>query len=52
LTLEVLQKTIGVGKEMKIAFPGTCGKDGQSAPVSGGGPYLAVRDIVVGGRGG
>ncbi|MGQ9515114.1 MAG: TldD/PmbA family protein [Thermoproteota archaeon] len=51
MTLEVLEKTIGVGKKMELAFPGACGKGGQSVSVDGGGPNLAVKDIVVGGRG-
>jgi len=51
MTLEVLEKTIGVGEEMELAFPGTCGKGGQWVPVNSGGPNLAVRDIVIGGRG-
>jgi len=50
LTLEVLSNIIGIGKDTKMAFPGTCGKAGQSAPVSGGGPHLAVANVVVGGR--
>jgi len=50
LTLEVLSNIIGTGKEVKMAFPGTCGKAGQSAPVTGGGPHLAVAHVVVGGR--
>jgi len=50
LTLDVLNNVIGVGKDLKHAFPGTCGKDGQWVPVSGGGPHLAVKDVVVGGR--
>ncbi len=50
LTLDVLKNVIGVGRDLKLAFPGTCGKNGQWVPVSGGGPHLAVKDIVVGGR--
>jgi len=50
LTLEVLSNIIGIGKDVKMAFPGTCGKAGQSAPVSGGGPHLAAANVVVGGR--
>jgi TldD protein len=52
MTLEVLEKTMGVGERMELAFPGTCGKGGQWVPVNGGGPNLAVRDVVIGGRGG
>jgi TldD protein len=50
LTLDVLENVLGVGNDLKLAFPGTCGKDGQWIPVSGGGPHLAVKDVVVGGR--
>ncbi|MFB0544011.1 MAG: TldD/PmbA family protein, partial [Candidatus Bathyarchaeia archaeon] len=50
LTLEVLANVIGIGKGVEMAFPGTCGKGGQSAPISGGGPHLAVAKVVVGGR--
>jgi len=50
LTLDVLKNVMGVGKDLKHAFPGTCGKAGQWVPVSGGGPHLAVKDVVVGGR--
>jgi len=52
MTLEVLEKTMGVGERIDLAFPGTCGKGGQWVPVNGGGPNLAVRDVVIGGRGG
>lgn len=50
LTLDVLKNVVGVGNDLKLAFPGTCGKDGQWVPVSGGGPHIAVKEIVVGGR--
>jgi TldD protein len=49
LTLEVLSNVLGIGKDLEMAFPGTCGK-GQSAPVTGGGPFLAVKKVVVGGN--
>lgn len=50
LTLDVLKNVVGVGNDLKLAFPGTCGKDGQWVPVSGGGPHIAVKEVVVGGR--
>lgn len=50
LTLDVLKNVIGVGSDLKHAFSGNCGKNGQWVPVSGGGPHLAVKDMVVGGR--
>jgi len=50
MIMEVLTNTIGVGKDQSPAFNGSCGKSGQWVPVTGGGPSLAVRDLVVGGR--
>ena len=54
LTLEVLQNTIGVGNDLGFKFPGICGKPSstgtQLLPVTGGGPHLAVRNVVVGGQ--
>jgi TldD protein len=50
MIMEVLTNTIGVGKDKSQAFNGTCGKGGQWVPVSAGGPSLAVKDLVVGGR--
>ncbi len=53
-TLEVLANTIALGNDLEYAFGGTCGKTGavgrQGMPVSSGGPHLAVRDIIVGGK--
>jgi TldD protein len=50
LCLEVLQRTIAVGKELKFDFPGSCGKYSQWIPVHAGGPPIAVKQIVVGGQ--
>ncbi len=55
MTLDVLKNTIGVGNDLDLeAFPGTCGKPSltgaQMVPVSAGGPHIAAKDIVVGGR--
>jgi TldD protein len=50
MIMEVLTNTIGVGDDQSPAFNGTCGKGGQWIPVTGGGPSLAVKDLVVGGR--
>ncbi|MHA1910830.1 MAG: TldD/PmbA family protein [Candidatus Kariarchaeaceae archaeon] len=51
MIMEVLENTIGVGKGIKYdAFNGTCGKGGQWVPVTAGGPSLAVKDVVLGGR--
>lgn len=49
MTMEVLQNTFAIGKNWEPAFEGTCGKGGQWVPVTGGGPNLAVSNLVVGG---
>jgi len=49
LCLEVLERTVALGKNLEFAFPGSCGKASQSVPVHAGGPHLAVKQIVVGG---
>ena len=48
-TLEVLEKVTGVGNDLKLKLPGSCGKKGQSISVDAGGPHLRVRDMIVGG---
>lgn len=45
--LETLAKVEAVGKDFGIS-PGFCGKMGQSAPVSDGGPHIRVRELKVG----
>ncbi|MHA1211360.1 MAG: TldD/PmbA family protein [Candidatus Heimdallarchaeota archaeon] len=50
MIMEVLTNTIGVGKDEEPAFNGSCGKFGQWVPVTGGGPSMAVKDLVIGGR--
>ncbi len=50
LTLETLCNVTAVGNDLKFELGGTCGKDGQSAPVDSGGPHLRIRDVVVGGQ--
>jgi TldD protein len=49
MTLEVLANVMGVGKESKMRS-GSCGKGSQTAPVGMGGPNMAVKGVVVGGR--
>ncbi len=44
----VLQSIAMVGNDLNFGF-GTCGKDGQSVPVSDGQPTLLLPEIVVGG---
>ncbi|MGC9778573.1 MAG: TldD/PmbA family protein [Candidatus Heimdallarchaeota archaeon] len=50
LCLEVLQRTVAVGKEVRFDFPGSCGKQSQWVPVHAGGPAMAVKRVVVGGQ--
>ncbi|MBD3190241.1 MAG: hypothetical protein GF308_06340 [Candidatus Heimdallarchaeota archaeon] len=50
MIMEVLKNTLGVGEDLVYAFNGTCGKGGQWVPVTGGGPPIAVANLVVGGR--
>ena len=48
MTLEVLNNILGIGRDLEFS-EGYCGKGGQNAPVSDGGPFLAVGDVIVGG---
>jgi TldD protein len=51
MVLETLQRVDCVSRESEISWGGgSCGKNGQSMPVSGGGPYIRVADMVVGGQ--
>ncbi len=50
MTLDTLANVLGVSKDFELEMPGNCGKNGQSMPVNGGGPYIKVKDVVVGGQ--
>ncbi|MBU1630673.1 MAG: TldD/PmbA family protein [Candidatus Omnitrophica bacterium] len=51
LTLETLLNVEQVSKEFSLSGEGgTCGKSGQGAPVDDGGPYIKVKEMLVGGR--
>ncbi|MDR1481309.1 MAG: TldD/PmbA family protein [Synergistaceae bacterium] len=45
---EALMNIIGVGREL-VLEPGTCGKSGQSVPVTDGQPTLLIKNLTVGG---
>ncbi|NJE05372.1 TldD/PmbA family protein [Thermococcus sp. M36] len=45
--LDVLRSVRAIGKELKVEFPGYCGK-GQIVPVDDGGPHLLTRALVGG----
>jgi len=50
MTLDTLADALGVSRDFELEMPGNCGKNGQSMPVNGGGPYVKVREVVVGGQ--
>ncbi|MBP1911257.1 TldD/PmbA family protein [Thermococcus stetteri] len=45
--LDVLKNIRAIGKDVRIEFPGYCGK-GQSVPVDDGGPHILTRALVGG----
>ncbi len=47
--LDVLTKVERIGDDFKLGDPGYCGKNGQSARTTDGGPHLRIADMVVGG---
>jgi TldD protein len=50
MTLDTLANSLGVSRDFELEMPGNCGKNGQSMPVNGGGPYIKVKEVVVGGQ--
>ena len=50
MTLDTLANALGVSRDFEMEMPGNCGKNGQSMPVNGGGPYVKVKEVVVGGQ--
>lgn len=49
IILDVLNKVDRIGDDFHLGDPGYCGKGGQSARTTDGGPHILVRDMVVGG---
>ncbi len=49
LILEVLNNVVAVGNDFLLGDPGYCGKGGQRARTTDGGPHLCVANMVVGG---
>ncbi len=47
--LEVLHNVQGVADDFMLGDPGYCGKGGQAARVTDGGPHISVANMVVGG---
>jgi TldD protein len=50
MTLETLMNIDAVSQDLEFLLPGMCGKSGQRMHVNGGGPYVRVREVVVGGQ--
>jgi TldD protein len=50
MTLETLMNIDAVSDGFEMEMPGTCGKDGQGMQVDNGGPYVRVKELVVGGH--
>jgi TldD protein len=47
--LEVLKKVDALADDFVLTDPGYCGKSGQEARTTDGGPHVRVKDMVVGG---
>jgi TldD protein len=47
--LEVLHSIKGVADDFILTDPGYCGKGGQVARTTDGGPHICVSDMVIGG---
>jgi TldD protein len=50
MTLETLMNIDAVSNDFEMKMPGSCGKEGQAMPVDNGGPYVRVKELVVGGH--
>ena len=47
--LEILNNVEAVADDFVLTDPGYCGKNGQDARTTDGGPHIRVKDVVVGG---
>jgi TldD protein len=50
MTLETLMNIDAVSKDLEFLLPGRCGKSGQGMHINAGGPYVRVKEVVVGGQ--
>ena len=50
MTLETLRNIDAVSKDLEFLLPGRCGKSGQGMHINAGGPYVRVKEVVVGGQ--
>ena len=49
IILEVLNNITGIADDFRLVDPGYCGKSGQDARTTDGGPHVRVEDVVLGG---
>ena len=49
LILDVLNDVTGIADDFELVDPGYCGKSGQDARTTDGGPHIRVDNVVVGG---
>jgi len=50
MTLETLMNMDALSKDLEFLLPGRCGKSGQGMHINAGGPYVRVKEVVVGGQ--
>ncbi len=50
MTLETLMNIDAVSDDLEFLLPGRCGKSGQGMHINAGGPYVRVKEVVVGGQ--
>jgi len=50
MTLEALMNIDAVSRDLEFLLPGMCGKSGQGMHINAGGPYVRVKEVVVGGQ--
>jgi TldD protein len=50
MTLETLMDIEAVSQDLEFLLPGRCGKSGQGMHINAGGPYVRVKEVVVGGQ--
>ena len=47
--LDVLKDVTGIGDDFRLVDPGYCGKSGQEARTTDGGPHMRIENVVLGG---
>jgi TldD protein len=50
MTLETLMDIDAVSRDLEFLMPGMCGKSGQGMHINAGGPYIRIKEVVVGGQ--